>query len=100
MRQFSEQDRRLQRVESEVPTDILVEILWLGAVVTHEHKALVKMLIISDDHTAITGTSEVFARVEAEAAARADAACLPAFVRCSDGLGGVLDHLKPMAIRD
>merc|ERR1711965_252146 len=63
-----EEDRRLQRVESGVQSDIVVEVLRLHAVVAETDHPFGQFLIPGGAESAVTEAAEVLAGEEAEGA--------------------------------
>jgi len=89
--QFGEDDGGLDGVESEVPPDVLMVILWFGAMIAQDGEHVRKFFVVGDDHASVADRAEVLRREEREASAGAHGAGLASVVGGADGLGGVLD---------
>jgi len=103
MRELGAQHSRLERVQTAVVANFVVEVLLGPAVNAKSAQARRKRLILRDDHSAITVTAEILRREEAQGPHRRDltrhsprSADLPA---CANSLRGVFDHRQPFGDR-
>src|ERR1044071_2978902 len=91
MRQFDVQDRRLQRVDAEVPADVAVVVLRTHAVHAVVDEEVVQGVILDRDRAGVAERAEVLRWEEGEAGDRAENAGAHAVELGADRLGRVLD---------
>src|SRR5258706_7319937 len=88
--QLDSQDCRLDLIEAEVESSNDVQVLLLGAPVAKHAQLLRIAFVVGGHRTAVAGSTEVLAGVEAETAQVADRARWPVPVPGAVRLGGVL----------
>lgn len=87
---FDLQDGGLQRVDTRIDADKLVDVLGASAVEAGLGENAGQRGVVGRDHAAVAPAAEVLAGIETEAAHGADGAAAAAFVLGADGLGRVL----------
>ena len=90
MRQLDAEDRRLQRVETEVAANLVMVVFGLGPVVAQTPHARGESIVIRGDQTRVAECAEILAGKEREATEQPERACLAASIRGADGLCRIL----------
>src|SRR5436189_3252447 len=96
--QFGRNNRRLERIETEIASHNLVIVLRLGPMRSQASQLLRPLGIIGDDHSRIAGGTKILGRKERKASVMADRTGPAAFVLGSDCLGGVFDYYQAMLV--
>src|SRR5437867_78338 len=89
--QFGRNNRRLERIETEIASHNLVIVLRLGSMRSQASQLLRPLGIIGDDHSRIAGGAKIFRGKGREASVMADRTRPSAFVLGSSCLGGLFD---------
>src|SRR5690242_5268772 len=92
--QLHSQNRRLNLVQSAIPTDLLATVLVTSTMVPKRAEPLRKLIGISDDHTPVAPCPEILAGIEANTAGIRQRARVPLVVGCTQRLGIVFDYVQ------
>src|SRR5438105_289431 len=88
---FAAKHRRLQCVHAIVETDLGMNIRLDLPVIAKRAQSRRGLGVLGDDQPAFSGSAQVFAWIEAEAANRAKRSCAAAIPTCPDRLCRILD---------
>src|SRR4051794_617804 len=93
------QDRRLNRIQTRVPTLFDVDVLLSLSVVPQAAHAIRKLSVVGDHHASVATRAEVLRGIETETSGQAERPDGTVAVAGAVRLARVLDHHEPVLAR-
>src|SRR5882724_12898194 len=99
MWKFRGNDRGLQSIQPEIPTDDFVMIFRLRTVRSKHSQTLCAIRVAGYDHATVAGGSEVFRGEERKASVMSDRSRTASLVFRTDSLRGIFNHNQFVVFR-